>query len=165
MINENELLNQISQTFPVVPDQTGILREGRSFVTVPYESFFGLFDFAVNEGFSHIGAITGLDEGENLSVIYHLCIPGSRHILNIKTSVLKSAPKLRTISDRFPVANLYERELVDLLGFEVEGLPPNENRYPLSDSWPPNQFPLRKDWKLESLDPKCEEVISNKTED
>ena len=53
------------------------------------------------------------------------------------------------MSDRFPAAHIYERELVDLLGAKVEGLPPG-NRYPLPDDWPEVQYPLRKDWKQES---------------
>jgi Ni,Fe-hydrogenase III component G len=31
----------------------------------------------------------------------------------------------------------------------VEGLPAG-NRYPLTDDWPADQFPLRKDWKPDS---------------
>jgi Ni,Fe-hydrogenase III component G len=46
----------------------------------------------------------------------------------------------------FVGAEIYERELVDLLGVKVEGLP-SGNRYPLMDDWPKDQFPLRKDWK------------------
>ena len=43
-------------------------------------------------------------------------------------------------------AQVYERELVDLFGAQVEGLPPG-NRYPLTDDWPTDEHPLRKDWK------------------
>jgi Ni,Fe-hydrogenase III component G len=50
------------------------------------------------------------------------------------------------VTDRFPSAHIYERELIDLLGAKVEGLPPG-NRYPLTDDWPKDQYPLRKDWK------------------
>ena len=39
-----------------------------------------------------------------------------------------------------------ERELMDLLGAKVEGLPAGK-RYPLSDDWPTDEYPLRKDWK------------------
>jgi Ni,Fe-hydrogenase III component G len=89
--------------------------------------------------------MTGLDEQDKLSVIYH--IAQDRNIMiNIKTSVPKDNPRLRTVTSYFPSADAYERELVDLLGVQVEGLPPG-NRYPLPDDWPKGQFPLRKDWK------------------
>jgi membrane-bound hydrogenase subunit beta len=55
------------------------------------------------------------------------------------------------VTGMFPAADCYERELVDLLGFEVQGLPPG-NRYPLPDGWPDGQHPLLKDWKIDMLD-------------
>ena len=55
--------------------------------------------------------------------------------------------------DTFPGAELYERELVDMFGISVEGLPAG-NRYPLPDDWPQGQHPLRKDWKKEMLEGK-----------
>jgi Ni,Fe-hydrogenase III component G len=35
---------------------------------------------------------------------------------------------------------------MDLLGVRIEGLPAGK-RYPLTDDWPANEFPLRKNWK------------------
>jgi Ni,Fe-hydrogenase III component G len=90
-------------------------------------------------------AITGLDEGQNLSVVYHLAKDDGT-VLNLKTSVDKNNPVIRTITDSFSSAEVYERELVDLLGFKVEGLSKG-NRYPLTDDWPKDEYPLRKDWK------------------
>ncbi len=57
---------------------------------------------------------------------------------------------LKTITDYFSSAEIYERELVDLLGVRVEGLKEGK-RYPLPDDWPAGQYPLRKDWKVEML--------------
>ena len=72
-------------------------------------------------------------------------------MLNLKLAVPKAKPVIKTVSGLFPGCVIYERELVDLLGAEVEGLPPGE-RYPLPDNWPAGQYPLRKDWKPEMLD-------------
>ena len=95
--------------------------------------------------FGHLIAITGLDEQDKLSFIYHIA-QDAGIMVNIKTSVSKDNPVIKTISKRFPTADVYERELVDLFGAQVEGLPEG-NRYPLVDDWPKGQFPLRKDWK------------------
>ncbi len=57
----------------------------------------------------------------------------------------------RTITDIFPSAVMYEREIADLFGIKVEGIPPG-NRYPLPDNWPDGNYPLRKDWKPEMLE-------------
>ena len=75
-------------------------------------------------------------------------------LLNIKTSVPKNNPNLKSIIGYFPGAEIYERELVDLLGVKVEGLPEGY-RYPLTDEWPKDQFPLRKDWKPGSQKAGC----------
>ncbi|MDD5679724.1 MAG: NADH-quinone oxidoreductase subunit C, partial [Candidatus Omnitrophica bacterium] len=55
-------------------------------------------------------------------------------------------PAVKTVTEYFHAADAYERELTDLLGIKVEGLPPG-HRYPLPDNWPAGQYPLRKDWK------------------
>jgi len=47
----------------------------------------------------------------------------------------------------FPGAVSYEKELEDMFGIKVEGLPPGR-RYPLPDDFPTDQYPLRKDWKF-----------------
>jgi Ni,Fe-hydrogenase III component G len=113
---------------------------------VAFSDFESVFDYAVKDlSFSHLIAITGLDEQDRLGFIYHLAQDGGIG-LNLKTSVSKENPVLRTVTGHFAVAQIYERELVDLFGARVEGLPEGE-RYPLPDGWPAGQYPLRKDWK------------------
>jgi len=85
------------------------------------------------------------DEGEDLGFLYHVA-DESGIILCLHTRAPKADPRIVSVSDRFPSAHIYERELVDLFGAKVEGLPPG-NRYPLPDGWPEGQYPLRKDWK------------------
>ena len=68
--------------------------------------------------------ITGLDEGENLSFIYHLA-HFNGIMIDLKTYAPKNNPVIKTVTDTFPGSDLYERELVDLLGAKIEGLPTN----------------------------------------
>lgn len=96
-------------------------------------------------GFDRLCAITGFDERTALAALYSLARADGT-VLSLRIRVPRDAPALRTVTDRFPVAANYERELADLLGFEVAGLPPGK-RYPLPDDWPADQKPLRKDWK------------------
>jgi membrane-bound hydrogenase subunit beta len=123
----------------------------RIFLDLDQEKFPEVLEFAVKDlKFAILLTITGLDEQERFGVIYHLA-QESGAILNIKTSIPRDNPILKTITPVFVNADIYERELMDLFGIKVEGLPPG-NRYPLPDNWPENQYPLRKDWKKESLD-------------
>jgi len=102
--------------------------------------------------FSILCAITGLDQGATLGVMYHLARQNGT-VLTLLAAVPKEAPILQSVTDYFPAADVYEREMVDLLGMDVRGLPQG-SRYPLPDDWPKNVYPLRKDCDLSVLDRK-----------
>ena len=151
MTNEETIKKELAEKFGFSTEQIRVARDRRVFLETPYESFRKVFAQAVNGlEFRHLCTITGLDEGDTLAFVYHLARPDGI-ILNLKTRVPKTNPVLRTVTDLFPGGETYERELVDLLGARVEGLPAG-NRYPLPEGWPDGQFPLRKDWKPEMLD-------------
>ena len=61
-------------------------------------------------------------------------------------NIPKDKAVIKTITPLFLSADPYERELIDLLGIQVDELAPGR-RYPLPDNWPAGQYPLRKDWK------------------
>ncbi len=151
---EQKIQSKLESKFPFLKDKVKTKRERRMFVDVEKLSDFRpVFEYAFNElGFNRVCMISGLDEGENLSFIYHLShMEGI--ILDLKTYAPKSNPVIKTVMDVFYGAELYERELVDMFGVSVEGLPEG-NRYPLPDDWPKGQYPLRKEWKKEMLDGK-----------
>ena len=145
-MTEAEVQSDLIKNFPFLVNQIRIQRKRRIFAAVALENFRKVFEYAAKKlGFSFLSAITGLDEGGNLAFMYHLSAQDGT-ILNIKTSAPREKPVLNTITDIFPAADIYERELMDLLGAEVKGLPQGK-RYPLSDDWPLGEYPLRKDWK------------------
>ena len=49
------------------------------------------------------------------------------------------------MGELFPSLMLHEREMVDLFGVQVSGLPEGPS-YPLPDGWPAGEYPLRKEW-------------------
>jgi len=125
-------------------------RTRRVFMEIDYARFREALEYSYNGlAYKALAAITGFDEGENLAFMYHMSNEEGV-VLSIKTFVKKADPSLMTITDIFPGADVFERELVDLLGAKVEGLKPGD-RYPLTDDWPAGQYPLRKDWKVENL--------------
>ena len=146
MSKEENIKNELVNKFAYLGGNINVPRPRRIFLEATQENFKEVFVYIAKQlKFSHLCTITGLDEGEKLSFIYHMA-DDSGILLNFKISVLKENPVLKTVTDCFPGAEIYERELVDLLGAKVEGLPEG-NRYPLTDDWPLDQFPLRKDWK------------------
>ena len=92
--------------------------------------------------------LVGVDDGDTLGMIYHIT-GKSCTVISLKTSVPRENPVIKSIISYFPSSEIYEREVVDLFGFKIEGLPEG-SRYPLPDDWPQGQYPLRKDWKPES---------------
>lgn len=97
-------------------------------------------------GMTHVSTISGVDLGETFEILYHFSIPEAD--LNLRTEVPRSRPLLPSICSVIPGAILYERELQDMFGLVVEGIP-DGRRLILPDDWPDGQYPLRKDWKYE----------------
>ena len=150
MNKEEEIQAELAKNFDFPADKIRIPRQRRIFITVPAEKLEEILEFLKNRTeFDMLCTITGLDEGNEIAMIYHL----SRQdgiVINVRTSLPKDSPKIKTITGIFPVAEYYEREVADLLGIVVEGLPEG-TRYPLPDGWPDGQYPLRKDWKPDML--------------
>lgn len=151
MANEETIRQELAAKFPFMAATITVKRERRIFAEVSQDRFMEVFTFIVNGmGFAHLCTMTGLDEGENLAFMYHVARPDGT-MLNLKTTAPKTKPVIQTIMPLFPGGVIYEREVVDVLGAQVEGLPPGK-RYPLPDNWPAGQYPLRKDWTPEMLD-------------
>ena len=150
MANEEAIRAELQQRFGLTDDDVRIARERRVFATIPATRFREALEHACRTmHFTILCTITGQDEGENLTFLYHVArLDGT--ILSLKLAAPKSNPAIRTVTDLYPGGVSYERELEDLLGAKVEGLPPGK-RYPLPDGWPEGQYPLRKDWSPEQL--------------
>jgi membrane-bound hydrogenase subunit beta len=150
MTQEETFKNELEARFPFLAGKVRVQRARRLWVEVEQDRFVGVFGALYHEmGFTMLPSMTGLDLGEHLGLIYHLARPAGM-VLNLQTRVPKDRPVLQTVTATFPAADAYEREVCDLLGFQVQGLAEGP-RYPLPDNWPAGQFPLRKDWSKESL--------------
>jgi len=146
MTEEEKIKQGLEEKFAYLKDAVIIKRRGRIFAEVSLEKFDEVFDYAVKQmRFLALSAISGLDAGDAFAVIYHLNRDG-KIILNLRVSLSKENPTVKTITSYFPGADIYERELMDLFGIQVNGLTLG-NRYPLPDNWPKGEHPLRKDWK------------------
>ena len=109
--------------------------------------FREVFDRAVDGmGFSILCIVTGLDEGRELRPPLPRRAGGRHGPVHPHADSQGGGLTCSRSRTAFPSAHIYERELEDLFGIEVDGLPPG-NRYPLPDGWPEGQYPLRKDWK------------------
>ncbi|HOU96600.1 MAG TPA: NADH-quinone oxidoreductase subunit C [Bacteroidales bacterium] len=150
MNNEEKIKTELLQKFPYLEGKCDIIRQRRITVEVDKNNLIGLLSYLFNDlKFDYLCTITGLDTGDNLQFIYHVANKDGI-VINVKTNVPKSDPVISTVTGIYNGATFYERELEDLLGARVEGLPEGRH-YPLPDNWPKGQYPLRKDWKLENM--------------
>ena len=93
---------------------------------------------------AYLATISGVDKGETFELVYHFASPVVN--INVRTELPRSEPRVPSICAVIPGAILYERELQEMFGLTVEGIP-DPRRLNLPDDWPEGQFPLRKDWK------------------
>lgn len=94
--------------------------------------------------FDSLAALTGVDWGETLGVVYILdsTTTGKRVALKVQTSDREN-PSLHTVSNLWKSAELNEREVYDFYGIKFIGHP-DMRRIFLRDDW--KGYPLRKDY-------------------
>ncbi|MCW4015865.1 MAG: NADH-quinone oxidoreductase subunit C [Candidatus Bathyarchaeota archaeon] len=113
---------------------------------------------------SMLSTISGVDLGTEIELNYHMVCGGT---VTLKNRVPREKPVTKTITDILPGANLYEREVFDLLGVVFEGHP-NLERLLLPDGWPKGNYPLRRDWTpplIQENDSGSEEDSQNNSEE
>jgi membrane-bound hydrogenase subunit beta len=93
---------------------------------------------------AYLATISGVDKGDTFEFLYHFASPVAN--INLRTEFPKSEPRIASICAVIPGAVLYERELQEMFGVKVEGIP-DPRRLVLPDDWPEGQYPMRKDWK------------------
>ena len=128
-------------------DDVRIVSERRLFTTSDTQRLKSILLALKTAGVTHLATITGVDRGNAVEVIYHFdCRPA---MLNLKIPIPKDDLKIFTITDIFPGAILYERDLMEMLGVKVEGHPDPQRLF-LPDDWPEGEYPLRKEFERES---------------
>jgi NADH:ubiquinone oxidoreductase subunit C len=101
-------------------------------------------------GYTYLLSISGVDEPKQarIRVVYHFTRPDSPgEVVALETSVPRDEPRLPSIHDIYPAALFQEREEHEMLGIVFEGLPDTRHLL-LPPDWPPNVYPLRKDYRV-----------------
>jgi NADH:ubiquinone oxidoreductase subunit C len=78
-----------------------------------------------------------------LEVLYHFCRGAA--VLTLRVRLSYQNPSIPSICSLIPSANLYERELSEMFGIDVLGMPHAEHLL-LPDDWPLGVYPMRKEF-------------------
>jgi NADH:ubiquinone oxidoreductase subunit C len=116
-------------------------RQRRVFITLTPETVREGVKALLGMGFKHLSAITGLDTGNEIEVIYHMGDFAS--VISLRAKLGREKPELASCSDLIPSASIYEREIHDLLGVSFKGHP-DLAPLVLPEGWPQGLYPLRK---------------------
>ena len=152
MTHDEEILAALCEKFPYLNDRISIQREKR-IITKPLkpEEFQEIIAYAHDKlDFFRACHVVGTDDGDTLGLLYIFTDNGDT-LLTLRESVPKSNPVIKSISSIYPSILLHERELADLFGVVVEGMPDGP-RYPLPDGWPDGNYPMRKEWNPKFFD-------------
>ena len=143
-MNAEQVVKALNAHFPAVLAQTP--REFRIWSSfVEPKQFEEALRYARTElHFVKGKHIVGTDEGDYIGLSY--VVSNEEDILLVlRERVPKSHPVVHSQGELYPSMILHEREMVDLFGVQVHGLPEGPS-YPLPDCWPEGQYPLRKEW-------------------
>ncbi|MBW6472487.1 MAG: NADH-quinone oxidoreductase subunit C [Anaerolineaceae bacterium] len=127
--------------------------ENRLDIWVTIENFKPVVQSIVENHWGYLITITGLDvpplfdeekkeiQSGQLEALYHFANEAA--IITIRVKVPYSKPQIESICDLIPSATIYEREVIELFGFDLLNTP-NTDKLVLPDSWPEGVYPMRK---------------------
>jgi len=132
---------------------------GDETVVIKKEKVGDVFDHLKNNlHFDYLADVTGNDYPERddrFEVVYHLMSTKSWERLAVRVPLPAKSPKVKTVSDRYKLANWFEREVFDMFGIEFDGHP-DLRRILCHRDFPGH--PLRKDFPKEFEPPAPEPV-------
>lgn len=145
---DEDILQAIKDKFKDRIIESRIPRDRRIFAAIDRAHNVEMVKFLKEKhGFVHCATVTGYDAGAHLEVIYHL-FDNKDTLVNITARVPKNDPTIESINGVLESANLYEREIFDLIGVIARNHP-NMKRLVLPDDYPHDLHPLLKDAKVE----------------
>ncbi len=153
---ENEIVESLRARLGNDLIEAKIQKPRRVFATVTSSALPSTVQFLKdNFDIKHVSTITGVDQGNEIGVYFHLM--GARQkadsheiVLSLKATTSKTEPRLPSMTTIIPGAALYEREVHDMFGVIFEGHP-DLSPLIIPDGWPANLYPLRKECTIDFI--------------
>ena len=145
MMKDSPILDRIRKEYDASIIDVYRHNERRAYVTVDEQTAPRLCLWMHEKLGGRLAIATGIDTRSGVEILYHFMYPGEHLLVTVKTKVKKPLPAIESIGQYMPAAQWIERELHDILGVEFEKHP-DMRRLIMSDDWPENVYPLRRDF-------------------
>jgi NADH:ubiquinone oxidoreductase subunit C len=144
-----DILEDMGKKFPDI--EVKVHSPRRTYITLVRDQVYDLARYLFMEKHFRFSIATGIDTRTGIEIIYHFSHDQAGTFYSIKTSIPKDDPTIKSLVDFLPAANWIEREIFELLGVTFVGHP---NLKPLltPETWPPDLYPLRRDYREEHKD-------------
>lgn len=116
-------------------------RNSRIFIRINREALKEVIEILLNEGFSHLLAITALNVEKGVEILYHFS--GKSILVTLRVILPQDNYTIPTITDIIPGAMLHEREVHDLFGVKFKGSQ-DLRLLILPEDWPEGTHPMQK---------------------
>jgi NADH-quinone oxidoreductase subunit C len=114
--------------------------KGEAWISLEPKNLHMVLEKLKHSGFHRLSAISGVDTGKEIELIYHVF--SESYYVNVRVPVPKKKLEIKTVTGIYPGANLFEREVHEMLGADFPGHPNLQSLF-LNEKSPKN--PLRKD--------------------
>jgi NADH-quinone oxidoreductase subunit C len=118
-------------------------------LTIPRESIVAAASAVQAAGYNFLEDVTAVDwfpASPRFQISYHIVSHTLKERIRLRVLLQEGEPSVDTITDVWPSANYYEREVFDLFGVRFDGHP-NLRRIMMPEEW--KGHPLRKDYPVE----------------
>jgi Ni,Fe-hydrogenase III large subunit/Ni,Fe-hydrogenase III component G len=146
-MNAQNLIAGIREKYPEALLASTQPNPFRLFLTVDRENIQDVADYIFNTAKARLILSAATDKSpinNTYEVTYVFSLDRDNLIVALKEVVPPSDPRVPSLTNIIPGADWHEREMRDLMGIVPEGHP-DPRRLVVSDDWPEDVFPLRKD--------------------
>jgi Ni,Fe-hydrogenase III component G len=157
LLERSPLLTRAEELLKGVGHEAHYMDDGRMDISVRPTRLVEAVRRLVNARWGYLSAITGLDHGPRpmddttgeaffeanpfLELLYHF-VSGPA-VLTLRLHIPYDDTRVPSICGVIPSATLYEREVRELFGINIENTP-NTDLLVLPENWPVGVYPLRK---------------------
>jgi NADH-quinone oxidoreductase subunit C len=118
-------------------------------LTFPREELLSAARIVQQAGYNFLEDVTAVDwlpAVPRFQISYHIVSHSHKERIRLRVRIDEASASLESITDIWPSANYYEREVFDLFGVRFDGHP-NMRRIMMPEEW--SGHPLRKDYPVE----------------